>query len=150
LPFLMSDTVGFIRKLPHHLVDSFKSTLDEVREADILIHVVDISHPTFEDQLETVQKTLAELGAGGKKQILVFNKIDAFSYTQKEEDDLTPSTRENISLEDFQKTWFGKENVQCIFISAKKKQNISQLKAILYKEIRAIHQERYPYHNFLY
>ncbi len=150
LPFLMSDTVGFIRKLPHHLVESFKSTLDEVREADILIHVVDISHYNFEEQLETVQKTLAEIGAGEKKQILVFNKIDAFSYTKKEDDDLTPSTRENVSLEEFQKTWFAKENTLCVFISAKKKQNIERLKSILYKEIRAIHQERYPYNSFLY
>ena len=151
LPFLLSDTVGFIRKLPHHLVESFKSTLDEVREADLLIHVVDISHPNFEEQYNVVEQTINELL--GKKvlpRIVVFNKIDAFTYTPKEEDDLTPMTRENISLEELEHTWMAKLQDDCIFISAKDKQNIDALKALMYERIKAIHIQRYPYNDFLF
>ena len=174
LPFLLSDTVGFIRKLPHHLVESFKSTLDEVREADLLVHVVDISHPNFEEQYEVVEKTINDLltheeqlqegkpwagkGAGKKTEkritdiprIVVFNKIDAFSYTPKEEDDLTPVRRENISLDELQKTWMAKLQNDCIFISAKNKDNIEALKALLYERIKAIHIQRYPYNDFMF
>ena len=150
LPFLLSDTVGFIRKLPHQLVESFKSTLDELRESDILLHVVDISHPNFEDQIDVVQKTLIEIGAEKKLTFLVFNKIDAFNYIVKEEDDLTPKTRENFSLEELENTWFAKSNFPCIFISAKEKTNIISLKELLYKEIKTIHTERFPYDNLLY
>ncbi|MDE6786068.1 MAG: GTPase HflX, partial [Muribaculaceae bacterium] len=140
LPFLLSDTVGFIRKLPTHLVNSFKSTLDEVREADLLMHVVDVSHPIFEEQIEVVDKTLSEVcGAAQKPQILVFNKIDAFKYTPKDPDDLTPATRENMSLEDFKKTWMAKMNNNCVFISAKNKINIDQLKELLYEKAKEIH-----------
>ncbi len=149
LPFLMADTVGFIRKLPHHLVESFKSTLDEVREADYLLHVVDISHPNFEEQIEIVNKTLEEIGAGNKKGITVFNKIDNYTYDKKDDDDLTPITKENYSLEDLQKMWFAKEE-DSIFISAKTKQNFQALKDKVYKEIVKIHKIRYPYNNFLY
>ena len=150
LPFLLSDTVGFIRKLPHHLVQSFKSTLDEVREADLLIHVVDISHPNFEEQLEVVQQTLKEIDTIEKPTILVFNKIDAFSYVPKDEDDLSPVKRENISLEELEKTWMSKLNDNCIFISARNKMNVDQLKEIMYAKIKAIHVERYPYNDFLF
>lgn len=150
LPFLLSDTVGFIRKLPHHLVQSFKSTLDEVREADLLIHVVDISHPNFEEQLEVVQQTLKEIDTIEKPTILVFNKIDAFSYIPKDEDDLSPVKRENISLEELEKTWMSKLNDNCIFISARNKMNVDQLKEIMYAKIKAIHVERYPYNDFLF
>ncbi len=151
LPFLLSDTVGFIRKLPTHLVDSFKSTLDEVREADILVHVVDVSHPQFEEQIEVVNKTLSEVcGAANKPMILVFNKIDAFKYTPKDEDDLTPKTRENISLEEFKETWMAKMNNNCVFISAKDKINIDQLKEMLYEKAKQIHTERFPYNDFLF
>lgn len=151
LPFLLSDTVGFIRKLPTHLVDSFKSTLDEVREADILVHVVDVSHPQFEEQIEVVNKTLSEVcGASDKPMILVFNKIDAFSYVPKDPDDLTPPTRENISLEEFEKTWMSKMNNNCVFISAKKKINIEALKEMLYQKAKEIHTERFPYNDFLF
>lgn len=151
LPFLLTDTVGFIRKLPTHLVDSFKSTLDEVREADLLLHVVDVSHPQFEEQIEVVNKTLAEVcGAGEKPMIMVFNKIDAFTYTPKEEDDLTPRTRENIPLEEFEKTWMAKTSGNCVFISAKEKTNIDALKQMLYEKAREIHAERFPYNDFLY
>ena len=151
LPFLLSDTVGFIRKLPTHLVNSFKSTLDEVREADLLMHVVDVSHPNFEEQIEVVDKTLSEVcGAARKPQILVFNKIDAFKYTPKDPDDLTPSTRENMSLEDFKKTWMAKMNNNCVFISAKDKINIDQLKELLYEKAKEIHVERFPYNDFLF
>ena len=159
LPFLLSDTVGFIRKLPHHLVESFKSTLDEVREADLLIHVVDISHPNFEEQYEVVEQTINEIcnNANGKSsadtirpRIVVFNKIDAFSYTPKEEDDLTPVTRENLSLEDLEKTWMAKLQDDCIFISARNKDNIDALKALMYDRIKAIHIQRYPYNDFLF
>ncbi|MBD5263071.1 MAG: GTPase HflX [Bacteroides sp.] len=151
LPFLLSDTVGFIRKLPTHLVNSFKSTLDEVREADLLMHVVDVSHPNFEEQIEVVDKTLSEVcGAAQKPQILVFNKIDAFRYTPKDPDDLTPATRENMSLEDFKKTWMAKMHNNCVFISAKDKTNIDQLKELLYEKAKEIHVERFPYNDFLF
>lgn len=151
LPFLLSDTVGFIRKLPTHLVNSFKSTLDEVREADLLMHVVDVSHPNFEEQIDVVDKTLSEVcGAAKKPQILVFNKIDAFKYTPKDPDDLTPATRENISLEDFKKTWMAKMNNNCVFISAKDKINIDELKELLYEKAKEIHVERFPYNDFLF
>lgn len=151
LPFLLSDTVGFIRKLPTHLVNSFKSTLDEVREADLLMHVVDISHPNFEEQIEVVDKTLSEVcGAARKPQILVFNKIDAFKYTPKDPDDLSPATRENMSLEDFRKTWMAKMNNNCVFISAKDKTNIDRLKELLYEKAKEIHVERFPYNDFLF
>ena len=149
LPFLLSDTVGFIRKLPHQLVESFKSTLDEVRESDILLHVVDISHPDFESQIEVVNKTLNEIGAGDKKTIMVFNKIDAYSFIEKEEDDLTPVTKSNYSLEDWKKTWMAKGN-PCIFSSAVEKDNYQDFRDLLYQEIRDMHAIRYPYDNFLY
>lgn len=149
LPFLLADTVGFIRKLPHHLVESFKSTLDEVREADVLLHVTDISHSNFEEQIEIVNRTLKEIGAGNKKMITVFNKIDAFKYTPKDEDDLTPIKRENYSLDDLKKMWFAKEK-DSVFISAKKKINIDELKTKLYDEVVKIHKIRYPYNDFLY
>ena len=150
LPFLLSDTVGFIRKLPTHLVESFKSTLDEVREADLLVHVVDISHPNFEEQIEIVEKTLLEIDGEEKATILVFNKIDAFTYIKKDEDDLTPSTRENVSLEELRKTWMAKLNNNCIFISATNKTNVDELKQMLYDRIKEIHVERYPYNDFLF
>lgn len=150
LPFLLTDTVGFIRKLPHDLVESFKSTLDEVREADLLVHVVDISHPTFEDQIDVVEKTLQELNTEGKPTILVFNKVDAFSYIPKEEDDLTPKTRENISLEELKNTWMSKLNENCIFISAHKKTNIEEFKSLLYQKVKEIHITRFPYNDFIY
>lgn len=150
LPFLLSDTVGFIRKLPTHLVESFKSTLDEVREADLLVHVVDISHPNFEEQIEIVEKTLLEIDGEEKATILVFNKIDAFTYIKKDEDDLTPSTRANVSLEELRRTWMAKLNNNCIFISATNKTNIDELKQMLYDRIKEIHVERYPYNDFLF
>ena len=151
LPFLLSDTVGFIRKLPHHLVESFKSTLDEVREADLLIHVVDISHPNFEEQYEVVEQTINSLlGEKVLPRIVVFNKKDAFTYTPKDEDDLTPATRENMSLSDLQKTWMAKLHDDCIFISAKNKDNIDALKTLMYNRIKAIHIQRYPYNDFLF
>ncbi|MCK9323914.1 MAG: GTPase HflX [Bacteroidales bacterium] len=150
LPFLLSDTVGFIRKLPHHLVESFKSTLDEVRESDILLHVVDISHPGFEEQISVVEQTLVELGSGDKPTILIFNKIDAFTYEEKDPDDLTPIRRENFSLEDLMNSWMAKNNNPCIFISAKQKTNLEQLKQLLYDKVREIHAARYPYDTFLY
>lgn len=150
LSFLLTDTVGFIRKLPHDLVESFKSTLDEVREADILINVVDISHPGFEEQLNVVKQTLSELNASNKPNITLFNKIDAYQFTIKEDDDLTPSTKENMTLEDLKKSWMAKSNLPSIFISAKQKENIEQLKDFLYEEVKKIHIKRYPYNNFLY
>jgi len=150
LPFLLSDTVGFIRKLPHHLLQSFKSTLDEVREADLLLHVVDVSHSNFEEQLEIVNQTLKEIDPQEKPMILIFNKIDAFGYTPKEEDDLAPVKRENISLEELKKTWMSKMHNNCIFISAKEKINIDTLKEMLYEKIKAIHIDRYPYNDFLF
>ena len=150
LPFLLADTVGFIRKLPHQLVESFKSTLDEVRESDFLLHVVDISNPNFESQIEVVNQTLAEIGASEKPMVLVFNKMDAFSYIEKEEDDLTPKTRENFSLEDLQKTWISKLEENTIFISALNKTNFQQLRKLLYEKVKTLHAKRYPYNNFLY
>jgi len=150
LPFLLSDTVGFIRKLPTTLVESFKSTLDEVREADILVHVVDISHPGFEDQLNVVNQTLADIGAGDKPVLLVFNKIDAFVFEQKDEDDLTESTKKNLSLDDLRKTWMNKLHTECLFISAAKKENIDEFKKVLYDKVKDLHQKRYPYNKFLY
>ena len=151
LPFLLTDTVGFIRKLPTHLVDSFKSTLDEVRDADLLVHVVDISHPNFEEQIEVVDKTLREICAGGDKPvILVFNKIDAFTYKPKDADDLTPRTRENISLDELKATWMAKMNDNCVFISAKRGINIDELKQKIYEKTREIHMARFPYNDFLF
>jgi len=150
LPFLLSDTVGFIRKLPHDLVESFKSTLDEVRESDILLHIIDISHPAFEEQIETVQQTLAEIGAGDKRLITVFNKTDAFTYIEKDTDDLSPSTKENISLETLQQTWMAKKNQPAVFISALKKTQLEDFRRLLYEEVKNIHITRYPYNHFLY
>ncbi len=151
LPFLLTDTVGFIRKLPTHLVDSFKSTLDEVREADVLLHVVDISHPGFEEQIEVVNKTLKDVCGGmAKPVIMAFNKIDAFKYTPKDPDDLTPSTRENISLDEFRQTWMAKMESNCVFISAKERLNIDALKDMLYQKAKEIHMERFPYNDFLF
>lgn len=150
LPFLLSDTVGFIRKLPHQLVESFKSTLDEVREADLLVHVVDISHPTFEEQIEVVNKTLAEIDKTEKPMIMVFNKIDAFTFVPKDEDDLTPRKRENIDLDELKRTWMNKLQDNCIFISAKERTNIDALKALLYERVKQIHITRFPYNDFLF
>ncbi len=150
LPFLLSDTVGFIRKLPHHLVESFKSTLDEVREADILLHIVDISHTDFEEQLNIVNQTLAELKANDKPTIIVFNKIDAYSYIEKHPDDLTPVTKFNNSLEILEKSWMAKTNESCIFISATEKININVFKKTIYNIAKDIHSRKYPYNNFLY
>jgi GTP-binding protein HflX len=151
LPFLLSDTVGFIRKLPHDLVESFKSTLDEVRESDLLIHIVDISHPGFEEQITVVNETLKELEATDKPAIIVFNKIDAFTYTAKDDDDLTPVLRENISLDDLKKTWMASDkNYKTVFISAKTKENVEELRRVLYEEVKEIHVKRYPYNEFLY
>lgn len=148
--FLLSDTVGFIRKLPTQLVESFKSTLDEVREADILLHVVDISHPHFEDHINVVRETLKEIGAGDKPTLLIFNKIDAFTYDKKDEDDLTPVTKRNLSMEDLKKTWMGALNSPCIFVSAQNKTNVEELKATIYKMVKEMHVKRYPYNNLLY
>ena len=150
LPFLLSDTVGFIRKLPTDLVDSFKSTLDEVREADLLLHVVDISHPDFEDQIQVVEKTLADLKCSDKPSMIVFNKIDAYQWVEKEEDDLTPSTKENVSLSDLMKTWMARLNDNCIFISARQKINIEELRKVLYDKVRELHVQKYPYNDFLF
>ncbi|MBE6204796.1 MAG: GTPase HflX [Rikenellaceae bacterium] len=150
LPFLLSDTVGFIRKLPTELIESFKSTLDEVREADLLIHVVDISHPNFEEQIDVVKQTLQDIGVGDKPVYLVFNKIDAYTYVKKDEDDLTPATRRNMSLEDLKKSWIAKANTPCIFISAVERLNIEKLRSDLYGMVREIHAGRYPFNNFLY
>ena len=150
LPFLMSDTVGFIRKLPTQLIESFKSTLDEVREADLLLHVVDISHPQFEDQIAVVKQTLQDIGAADKPVFLVFNKIDAYTYIKKDEDDLTPATRENMSLEEMKQSWIAKANTPCIFISAVERLNIEKLRSDLYGMVREIHSGRYPFNNFLY
>ncbi len=149
IPFLLADTVGFIRKLPHHLVESFKSTLDEVREADILLHVVDISHPGFEQQIEVVNNTLRDLDDSEKPTILVFNKIDAYSFIQKEEDDLTPKTAENFSLEELKHTWMG-NHPNCVFISAKNRVNFNEFKRAVYDEVRDIHTKRFPFNDFLY
>ena len=156
LPFLLADTVGFIRKLPTDLVDSFKSTLDEVREADLLVHVVDISHPDFEEQIQVVEKTLAELGCAEKPSMLVFNKVDAYTWQEKEPDDLTPATRENISLQELQNTWMARVQsadlkASCVvFISAREKENIDQLRQVLYDKVRQLHVQKYPYNDFLY
>ena len=150
LPFLLADTVGFIRKLPTDLVDSFKSTLDEVREADLLLHVVDISHPDFEEQITVVEKTLADLGCADKPSLIVFNKIDAYTWVEKEPDDLTPATRENVSLDDLKRTWMAKMQDNCLFISAREKQNIDELREVLYKKVRELHVQKYPYNDFLY
>ena len=161
LPFLLADTVGFIRKLPSDLVESFKSTLDEVREADMLVHVVDISHPDFEEQIQVVEKTLADLGCADKPSMLVFNKIDAYTWTPQDEDDLTEPTRENISLDELKRTWMAKVNEELrmkneefatapLFISAKKKENIDELREVLYKKVRELHVQKYPYNDFLY
>ena len=150
LPFLLSDTVGFIRKIPTDLVDSFKSTLDEVREADLLLHVVDISHPDFGEQIEVVNRTLADLGCAETPRLLIFNKIDAYQWEPKDEDDLTPMTRRDISLEELERTWMAKTSDECIFISAAKRQNIDALKKLLYKRIRQLHVQKYPYNDFLY
>lgn len=150
LPFLLSDTVGFIRKLPTDLVDSFKSTLDEVREADLLVHVVDISHPDFEDQMKTVDKTLGELGCSGKPVFVVFNKIDAYTWVEKAPDDLTPCTRENVSMSELMKTWMAKLGEDCIFISAIRKTNLEELRSLLYNRVRELHVQKYPYNDFLY
>jgi GTP-binding protein HflX len=149
LPFLLSDTVGFIRKLPTHLVESFKSTLDEVREADILLHVVDISHPNYEEQISVVEETLRELGTGDTPMMLIFNKTDAYTYTPKEEDDLTPASRENLSLDEIKHIW-GARNRDAIFISARRRTNIDALKDQLYQKVKEIHVKRYPYNDLLY
>lgn len=150
LPFLLSDTVGFIRKLPTDLVESFKSTLDEVREADLLIHVVDISHPDFEDQMKVVDKTLADLGAGDKPKIVLFNKTDAYTWVEKEADDLTPATRENITMDELQRTWMGRLNGECLFVSALKKTGIENMRKVLYDRVKQLHVQKYPYNDFLY
>ena len=150
LPFLLTDTVGFIRKLPHDLVDSFKSTLDEVREADILFHIVDVSHPEFEEQMQVVNQTLADLGCADKPTVIVFNKMDAYSWTEKDADDLTPAGKENVSLDDLMNTWMSRVGDDCIFISARQKTNIEELKELLYKRVRELHVQKYPYNNFLF
>lgn len=150
LPFLLTDTVGFIRKLPHDLVDSFKSTLDEVREADILFHIVDVSHPEFEEQMQVVNQTLADLGCADKPTVIVFNKMDAYSWTEKDADDLTPAGKENVSLDDLMNTWMSRIGDDCIFISARQKTNIEELKELLYKRVRELHVQKYPYNNFLF
>lgn len=150
LPFLLSDTVGFIRKLPTQLVESFKSTLDEVREADLLIHVVDVSHPQFEEQIEVVNKTLKEIDDTDKPMIIVFNKIDAFTYVEKDEDDLSPKKRENYSLDELKQTWMSKMSDNCIFVSARNKVNVEELKELMYQRVKEIHITRFPYNDFLY
>ena len=149
LPFLLTDTVGFIRKLPHDLVDSFKSTLDEVREADLLFHIVDVSHPDFEEQMQVVNQTLAELGCANKPTIIVFNKMDAYTWTEKDADDLTPETKENISLDTLMNTWMAKHE-DCIFISARQKTNIEELRKLMYTRVKQLHVQKYPYNNFLF
>lgn len=150
LPFLLADTVGFIRKLPTDLVDSFKSTLDEVREADLLLHVVDISHPDFEEQIEVVNQTLKELGAADKPSMIIFNKIDQYQWVDKEPDDLTPSTRENVTLDELRHTWMARLGDNCLFISAREKTNIDEFRSVLYRRVRELHVQKYPYNDFLY
>jgi GTP-binding protein hflX len=150
LPFLLADTVGFIRKLPTDLVDSFKSTLDEVREADLLVHVVDISHPDFEEQIRVVDNTLKELGCSDKPSMIIFNKIDNYHWIEKEKDDLTPATKENIPLEELERTWMARLNDNCLFISAKTKCNIETFRKALYIRVRELHVQKYPYNDFLY
>lgn len=150
LPFLLADTVGFIRKLPTDLVDSFKSTLDEVREADLLLHVVDISHPDFEEQINVVNHTLKDLGCADKPSMIIFNKIDNYHWIDKEPDDLTPETKENITLDELKKTWMARLNDNCLFISARQKENIDELRDVLYRKVRELHVQKYPYNDFLY
>ncbi len=150
LPFLLADTVGFIRKLPTDLVDSFKSTLDETREADLLLHIVDISHPDFEEQIKVVEKTLADLGCAEKPSMIIFNKIDAYKWTPQDEDDLTPPKKENISLDELKRTWMARLDENCLFISAKEKQNIEEFREEIYKRVRQLHVQKYPYNDFLY
>ena len=150
LPFLLADTVGFIRKLPTDLVDSFKSTLDEVREADLLLHVVDISHPDFEEQINVVNQTLKELECADKPSIIIFNKIDNYRWIDKEPDDLTPETKENITLDELKKTWMARLDDNCLFISAREKENIDEFRDVLYRTIRELHVQKYPYNDFLY
>ena len=150
LPFLLADTVGFIRKLPTDLVDSFKSTLDETREADLLLHVVDISHPDFEEQITVVEKTLADLGCADKPSMIVFNKIDAYTWEEKEDDDLTPVKKNEISLDELKRTWMAKLNGGCLFISAKDKLNIDEFRDTIYKKVRELHVQKYPYNDFLW
>ena len=150
LPFLLSDTVGFIRKLPTDLVDSFKSTLDEVREADFLLHIVDISHPDFEEQIRVVEKTLADLGCAEKPSMIIFNKVDAYRWTEKDADDLTPATRENVSLDDLIHTWMTRLGDDCLFISARERTGLVALKQVLYNKVRALHVQKYPYNDFLF
>jgi GTP-binding protein HflX len=150
LPFLLTDTVGFIRKLPHNLVESFKSTLDEVREADLLLHIVDISHTAFEEQIDIATQTLNEIGCADKPSIMIFNKIDAYSHVEKDPIDLAPPTKENITLEELQNTWMAKVNSPAIFISAKQKTNIDELRKMLYEEVKKLHLIRYPHSNLLY
>lgn len=150
LPFLLADTVGFIRKLPTDLVDSFRSTLDEVREADLLLHVVDISHPDFEEQIKVVDNTLKDLGCADKPSMIIFNKIDSYTWVEKDPDDLTPATKENVTLDELKKTWMAKLNDSCLFISAKNKTNIDELRETLYNKVRELHVQKYPYNDFLY
>lgn len=150
LPFLLADTVGFIRKLPTDLVDSFKSTLDEVREADLLLHVVDISHPDFEEQIKVVDNTLKDLGCADKPSMIIFNKIDSYTWVEKDPDDLTPATKENVTLDELKKTWMAKLNDSCLFISAKNKTNIDELRETIYNKVRELHVQKYPYNDFLY
>ncbi len=150
LPFLLSDTVGFIRKLPHGLVESFKSTLDEVRESDLLLHVVDISHPNFEDHIQVVSETIKEIDSSDKPVMMVFNKVDAYTWDEKAEDDLTPATKRNISLEQLKQTWMANQEVESVFISAEKKMNWNEFKNDIYQKVRALHIKRYPYNDFLY
>ena len=150
LPFLLSDTVGFIRKLPHSLVESFKSTLDEIRETDLLLHVVDISHPDFEEQIAVVNQTLSEIKAGDKPMIIIFNKIDQYTWVEKDPEDLTPKGKENITLEELKATWMAKSAHKTFFISAKTKENVPEMKEMLYEEIKKLHIQIYPYNNFLY
>lgn len=150
LPFLLADTVGFIRKLPTDLVDSFKSTLDEVREADLLLHVVDISHPDFEEQINVVNHTLKDLGCADKPSMIIFNKIDNYHWIDKEPDDLTPETKENITLDELKKTWMARLDDNCLFISARQKENIDELRDVLYRKVRELHVQKYPYNDFLY
>ena len=150
LPFLLSDTVGFIRKLPTDLVDSFKSTLDEVREADLLLHVVDISHPDFEDQIKVVEKTLSDLGCADKPSMVIFNKIDAYTWEEKDADDLTPATEKNVSLDELTRTWMSRLNGDCLFISAQEKTNLDTMKQVLYNKVRELHVQKYPYNDFLF
>ena len=150
LPFLLSDTVGFIRKLPTDLIDSFKSTLDEVREADLLVHVVDISHPDFEEQIKVVEKTLSDLGCADKPSLILFNKIDAYTFVPKDADDLTPPTRENTPLPDLMRTWMARLGSDCLFISAACRTNIEELRRLLYERVRELHVQKYPYNDFLF